>query len=124
MAVRLEFIDVLVPVHVIEEKYPGGFAQCLADHRALIGRRIWHDGHLLRDGALDPQGAMARVEEWKGRGIEPLMWMDSKLVWKEICVVDARAGGPTVPCDWLQWDPKERVAWLRGIDPGVVIGRW
>ncbi|MEI7446405.1 MAG: hypothetical protein WCK28_16060 [Burkholderiales bacterium] len=124
MAVRLEFIDVLVPVHVIEEKYPGGLVQCLADHRPLIGRRIWHDGHLLRDGALDPKSAMALVEGWQALGVEPLMWVDRKLAWKDICVVDASAGGPTVPCDWLDWDPKRRVAWLRGSDRGVVVGRW
>jgi fatty acid CoA ligase FadD36 len=59
MAVRLEHIDLLVPIHLIEEKYPGGFAQCLADHRPLIGRRMWHDGQLLRDGALDPASARA-----------------------------------------------------------------
>jgi len=114
MAVRLEFIVVLVPVHVIEEKYPGGLVQCLADHRALIGRRIWHDGHLLRDGALDPKGAMALVEGWQALGVEPLRWGDRKLAWKDDCVVDATAGGPTVPCDWLDWDPMRRVAWLRG----------
>ena len=68
---RLEFIDVLVPVHVIEEKYPGGFAQCLADHRPLIGRRMWHDGRLLRAGALDPARARALVEGWQALGIEP-----------------------------------------------------
>ena len=124
MAVRLEFIDVLVPVHVIEERYPGGFQQCLADHRPLIGRRIWHDGQLLRDGALDPKGAMALVEGWQALGVEPLMWVDRKLAWKDVCVVDTAAGGPTIACDWLDWDPKQRVAWLRGAARGVVVGRW
>jgi hypothetical protein len=124
MAVRLEFIDVLVPVYVIEERYPGGFHQCLADHQSLIGRRMWHDGRLLRDGALDPKGAMALVEGWQTLGVEPLMWIDRKLAWKEVCVVDSAAGGPTVACDWLDWDPKQRIAWLRGAARGVVVGRW
>jgi hypothetical protein len=124
MAVRLEFIDVLIPIHVIEEKYPGGLAQCLADHRPLIGRRIWHDGMLLRDGALDPASALERVEGWRAIGVEPLHWVDGRLRWNELCVVDLAAGGPTVGCDWLEWDRKARVAWLRGAERGETIGRW
>jgi hypothetical protein len=124
MAVRLEFIDVLVPIHVIEEKYPGGLRQCLADHRPLIGRRIWHDGQLWRDGALDPADAMRRVEDWQALGLEPLQWVGRRLNWKELCVVDAAVGGPTVGCDWIECDPKARVAWLRGTERGETIGRW
>jgi hypothetical protein len=124
VAVRLEFIDVLIPIHVIEEKYPGGLAQCLADHRPLIGRRIWHDGLLLRDGALDPAGALERVEGWRAIGVEPLHWVDGRLRWKELCVVDLAAGGPTVGCDWLEWDRRAGVAWLRGAKRGETIGRW
>lgn len=124
MAVRLEFIDILVPVHVIEERYPGGFSQCLADHRALIGRRIWHDGRLLRDGAFDPQEARERVEGWQARGVEPLQWVDGKLSWKDLCVVDLRLGGPTVRCAWLKWDANARIAWIKGSDRGFTVGRW
>lgn len=124
MAVRLEFIDVLVPVHVIEDRYPGGFTQCLADHRSLIGRRVWHDGRLLRDGALDATSARARVEGWQALGIEPLQWVGRRLHWKELCVVDLAAGGPTVPCGWLAWDARARIAWLRGTDRGETVGRW
>lgn len=124
MAVRLEHIDLLVPIHLIEEKYPGGFAQCLADHRPLIGRRMWHDGQLLRDGALDPASARALVEGWEALGFEPLHWVDGKLNWKDVCVVDLVAGGPTVGCEWLAWDKRARIAWLKGLAPGETIGRW
>ena len=123
MAVRLEFIDVLVPVHVIEEKYPGGFGQCLADLGPLVGRRVWHDGALLRDGALDPDGARTVVEGWQALGIEPLQWIDRRLHWHELCVVDVVAGGPTVGCEWLEWDPAQRIAWLRGGPRGGIVGR-
>jgi hypothetical protein len=124
MAVRLEFIDVLIPVHVIETRYPGGLSQCLADRRALIGRRIWHDGRLLRDGALDPAAARQCVETWQAYGIEPLQWVARRLHWKELCVVDLAAGGPTVGCEWLRWDAKARVAWLKGCERGETVGRW
>ena len=54
MAVALEFIDFLVPIELIRQKYPGGWAQCLKDHERLIGGRVWFDEHLLRDGAMNP----------------------------------------------------------------------
>ena len=124
MAVRLEFIDILLPVHVIEDRYPGGLQQCVADHRGLLGRRMWHDGLLLRDGALDPLDARLRVEGWQTLGIEPLQWVDGRLEWKEVCVIDVAAGGPTVGCEWIEWCPRDRVAWLQGTDRGAAIGRW
>jgi hypothetical protein len=124
VAVRLEFIDVIVPIQVIDEKYPGGFTQCLADLRPLIGRRVWHDGRLLRDGAMDPAEARRLVEGWQTLGVEPLRWVGGKLQWKELCVVDTAHGGPTVGCEWIEWDPAARIAWLRGLEPGEVVGRW
>jgi hypothetical protein len=36
MAIVLEFIDFILPVALIARKYPGGWEQCLADHRILI----------------------------------------------------------------------------------------
>jgi hypothetical protein len=124
MAVRLEHIDLLVPIGLIDEKYPGGFAQFTIDHRGLIGRRMWHDGRLLRDGALDPARARALVEGWQNLGFEPLQWVGGRLHWKDLCVVDAAAGGPTAACAWLAWDARVRIAWLRGLDPGEIVGRW
>jgi hypothetical protein len=123
MAVQLEFIDLIVPVHVIEERYPGGFAQCLRDFQPLIGRRVWHDGFLLRDGAMDPAEARERAEGWQVLGLEPLQWVGRRLRWKDLCVIDAAAGGPTVPCDWLVYDAAERTASLAGVPATGTAGR-
>ena len=54
MAIALEFIDFIVPIATIGEKYPGGWAQCLRDHNHLNGKRVWFDEHLLRNGAMSP----------------------------------------------------------------------
>lgn len=32
MSVESEFIDFLVPIKIIKEKYTGGWEQCLKDH--------------------------------------------------------------------------------------------
>ena len=52
MAIALEFLDFIVPIAVIKEKYPGGWAQCLKDREERIGETILYDEHLWRDGAM------------------------------------------------------------------------
>ena len=62
MAIATEFIDFIVPIHIIQEKYFGGWERCLEDHKELIGGRVWYDEHLFRDGAMGPQGIEALVD--------------------------------------------------------------
>ncbi len=40
MAVALEFIDFIVPIAAIREKYPGGWEQCLKDHEVRVMCRL------------------------------------------------------------------------------------
>lgn len=117
MSIALEFIDFVVPIAVIREKYPGGWEQCLKDHENLICGRVWFDEHLLRDGAMSPQGIGALVDEWTELGFEPTEERDGRLVWKDCCVVESLLGGPTLPCNWLEIGEDECAAYLKGTDP-------
>jgi hypothetical protein len=53
MAIALEFIDLIVPISKIREKYPGGCEACLRDHEHLLGGRIWYDEHLFREWLMN-----------------------------------------------------------------------
>jgi hypothetical protein len=131
VAVALEFLDLLIPIVRIQESYPGGWQQCLADFDAAIGGRVWYDDHLFRDGAMDPAEMKRRVEGWavlgfevagrraagRGPGAKPARY------WKDVCVVDWAHGGATLPCDWLQIDLAARTAHLAGTDPGPLAWR-
>ena len=123
MAIALEFIDFIVPVSVIRKKYPGGWEQCLEDHRQLIGGRVWFDKHLFRDGAMNPKDIQALFNEWAALGFEPTEEIDGKLSWKDCCVIESLLGGPTLPCSWIAIGDDGRSAYLRGTEPGNVIGR-
>ena len=48
MAIALEFIDLIIPISVIEEKYPGGWNQCLLDHAELIGGAVESPHRVVR----------------------------------------------------------------------------
>jgi hypothetical protein len=123
MAIALEFIDVVVPIARIRETYPGGLDQCLLDYAPQIGRRVWYDMHLFRDGAMSPDEARLLVEGWGIIGFEPTGTGVGGLYWKDVCVVDWRLSGPTRHCEWLTFDRSSRTAHLAGVEPGPLAWR-
>ncbi len=123
MTIGLEFIDVVLPIARIRAIYPGGWEQCLVDYMTLVGRRVWYDWHLLRDGAMSPEEVRSLVQGWSVLGFEPTGTRRGGLYWKDLCVVDWRQSGPTLPCHWLSFDRKSRTAHLAGADPGPLVWR-
>lgn len=122
MAVRCEFIDIIIPIANIERVFPGGFTAFKADNAGLFGGRLWHDDHLLRDGAMSPMDAKEVVAYWEGYG---LVGVDSTggQKWRDICVVEHALGGATLPCDWLEFDSGRQCVYLKGQTPGEVVSR-
>lgn len=123
MAIALEFIGFVIPVAIIRTKYPGGWEQCLIDHRNLIGGRVWYDEHLFRDGAMKPSDIGHLVDEWTELGFQLTETLDGQRIWKDACVVESMLGGPTLPCTWIEVDTENRFAFLKGQPPGEVVGR-
>ena len=126
MAIALEFIDFIVPIKTIEEKYPGGWKHCLEDHEHLIGGRVWYDEHLFHDGAMNPMDIESLVDIWKALGFNtheedengrPIKWID-------VCVYERMFGGATIKCDWIDYDAQLDGVFLKGTNPGELIGRW
>ncbi len=123
MAIALEFIDLIVPISKIRDKYPGGWEGCLSDHGNLIGGRVWYDEHLFRDGAMNPNDIRIMVQRWNSLGFETIGIKDGQQVWKDICVVEGLFGGPTFPCDWLEFVADQRIVYFKGFPPGPVVRR-
>jgi hypothetical protein len=121
MAIQLEFINLIVPIHVIKDKYPGGWEQCLKDHESLIGGRVWYDEYLFRDGAMNSMDIGFLVDEWKSRGFHTTKGgRKNPKMWDEVCVVQAMFGGATLPCDWIEVEGD--TAYKKGTPMGQVIG--
>lgn len=121
MAVQLEFINFIVPIEVIKQKYPGGWEQCLKDHDNLIGGRVWFDEHLFRDGAMNSRDIGHLVEEWQSLGFNAHDGGKNPSKWLDVCVVETMFGGATLPCDWIEVDYD--AAFYKGKPKGNVIGR-
>ncbi|PTM07333.1 MAG: hypothetical protein DA443_09690 [Bacteroidetes bacterium] len=124
MAVCLEFIDLIIPIEAIERVYPGGFVKWKQDEgvEGQVSGRYWYDEYLLRDGAMGPQVMEDMVREWEQRGLTALAMENGQRVWKDVCVVEGLFRGPTLPCDWLVYDERDRVAYMKGTPRGEVIG--
>jgi len=123
VAIALEFIDFIVPIEVIRARYPGGWEQCLEVHSDFLGRSVWYDDHLFRDGAMSPSGIEALVKHWTRIGLEPLGILEGNRFWKDCCVTEHMFGGPTLPCSWIEITNDGKAAFLKGTKPGETIGR-
>lgn len=124
MAVQLEFINFIVPVHIIQAKYPGGWAQCLIDHEYAIGRRVWYDAYLFRDGAMNPMDAESLVENWRMLGFNTYREVDGEPVeWLDVCITESLYHRTTLPCKWIEFDEEIGAVSLVGAPPCPLVDR-
>ena len=123
MAVKLEYINVIIPIKNIERCASiGGFKGFLEITGWLLGEIDWYDQYLYRTGAMNPLDIDDIVEECLGYGLVPVTKKAGKKMWGDLCVVDT-AYGLTLPCDWIEVDLKGRCAWMKGKPKGKMRGR-
>jgi hypothetical protein len=120
MAIQLEFINLVIPITVIDAKYPGGWVQCLEDHHEALWDRIWYDDHLFRDGSMNKKGLASLLNSWASIGLVLTEEADGRTYWKDLCVCEQDFGSH-YPCPWIAFDGL--TAHHHGSNPGVVIGR-
>jgi hypothetical protein len=113
MSVLVEAISVIVPITVLEAKYPGGVAQY---ERDCPNATYCADEHLTRVGFMAPADTLAFVERLERLGLVHLR--DGRAV--DIVVVD-QLRGPTSVCDWIaagRHADGYAAAWLAHTVPG------
>jgi hypothetical protein len=121
MAVQVQFITIVVPIERINlSTEPGGFNGLLARDADFVGKRFWYDQHLYATAVMSPIDAQRIMEEWEAKGLVGRTSADESRRWKDLCIVDYYHG-PTLPCDWLEWDAGARSVWLKGTEPGQVV---
>ena len=123
MPVALEFINIIVPIEVVDRYYPGGFTAFKSEKSDMFGGRLWHDDYLLRDGAMNPMDAKATVDYWQNLGASPQGNVEGKLIWKDVCVVEHMLGGITLPCDWIVLDKDRSCAYMKEKPSEPIVGR-
>ncbi|MCX6244867.1 MAG: hypothetical protein NTU98_09200 [Bacteroidetes bacterium] len=122
MAIFCEFIDLIIPISNIDKVYEGGFEKYKSDFIRFFGKTEWHDEFLLRTGAMSPADIQYLVESWEARGLTGVTSADGQKKWKDFCVVESMFGGPTLPCDWIEFDRETRSVHYKGHPEGEIAG--
>ena len=111
MAIYTDFLSVIIPIEKIKAcKSVGGFMGILEIEKDNIGKKIYFDDYLYRDGAMGSHDIETIVKFWEKHGLVGIENVNGEDVWKDMCVVDM-CGGPTLPCDWLEF---ELLSWPDG----------
>ena len=144
MAIWLEFYNIIMPIKVIEGKYPGGFPAYKADHIHLFlpaseGQQpfCWHDDHLCRvDGAMAGDRLSSLIDDLKSiMDIQVLETVNGCQQFKDVYVTGQYLGS-NYPCNWIETDsgfvrmsnsatgdtisyPCE-YAYMKGTEPGII----
>lgn len=100
MAINLECINFLVPIAIIEKKYPGGWVQCQRDYCIEIDSDCY-DSDLFRIGAMNSMDIDELISSWKAKGFRTHV-LGKNPRWIDVCVVDSFANEPTLPCTWIE----------------------
>jgi len=118
MAVGLYCMNFLVPIRTIEEKYPGGWKQCLKDHAQWLDGKVWFDQHLFHDGSMNPNEIEELIKKWQKMGFTITDQCDGRMVWKDVaCIEYADHLYP----DWLAFTSNGTAAYLAGTEVGETI---
>ena len=115
MAVLIQFTTLLVRIDRLMAVTSDGVVDIMRGWP-----QYWRDQHLVAVPFMDMGAAelAAELERW---GLTLRDTSSGTTTWKDICVVDYY-DGPTNPCPWLEYDPEEHIAWLKGTPQGRVAG--
>jgi hypothetical protein len=115
MSVLCEAISVIIPISVLDTKYPGGMD---AYRRACPNATFCADLHLTRVGFMVPDDVRRFVERLLAARLIHLQRRSAL----DLVVVD-QLRGPTTPCEWLmagRHPAGYSAAWLSGTSPGAL----
>ena len=117
MAIWLNFINVIIPINVIEKKLNLDFDDFFNSYDRGIK---YHDKHLFSTGAMSPDHTEEIVNYFESQGLTVLKMVNNKEYFEDLCIVELLFGGPTRPCDWLEFDSHEKIVWLKGTNKGEI----
>ena len=123
MAIRLELINLIIPLKNINYSYSGGFELFLQHYQSRFGDTFWHDALLFRAGAVNSAEVKSLVLFWQQKGLVPYYETNGKRKWKDMCVIESSQAEPTLPCEWLEVDQENNSVFLKGKPKGRIIGR-
>jgi hypothetical protein len=120
MAVKLRIPTLLLRKDAIENRYLGGWAGIFKDYQYQYDVNAWFDDRLYCLELRSSANMRSYISQMQAKGLVMFIERDGQPVgWQDGCVVINNQ--PTLPCDWITLE--KDLAWLRGTEPGDIIGR-
>jgi hypothetical protein len=115
MTIPLEPANFIVPISVIERKYPGGWQQCQKDHNSESGFPFpaWYDDQLFRIGGKSIYLLKIVFSHWPSIGFRIKRKVKGQAVWHQGCFIRGGESTPTLPCPWLMVADDGMSAWMK-----------
>lgn len=125
MAVKMEFLNLIVPIEKINQSNcPGGFEGHLDSiGRNNLGGPMYYDKHLFRMGFMDGWMIGGHIAQLESYGLVGEKEVNGELKWIDFCVI-ANGFDSNPRCDWLEFGESEfldrgrRITWLKGQEQG------
>ena len=122
MAIRLQFISLVIPVTTLERVLAPEESGLLDSQDPLLREMTWRDAYLCRlEDAMNWSDVDEMVARWEARGLQGLVGVGPQQWWKDFAVC-ASGRGATFPCDWLVYDVADNCVYLAGTPKGEVVG--
>ena len=122
MTIATVDLNLIIPITLIQNKYPGGWKKCLEDHKQLIGVTVWFDKHLFRFGSKESYEIAEKLKQLELIGFSIVEQRKGEKYWCDVCIYSTRKRD-SIKCEWLS----EFVAplckepagvYLKGQEPG------
>lgn len=122
MAIFIESTHIVIPISVVEAKYPNGWAGFKTAFPFEVGGTLWHDQHLVSFGVQDASLLDLVLAVLRMADLNPFERVDSEIVWVDVAVVE-RAHDGRCPATWLAFAEDGRAVYFKGTEPGPVACR-
>jgi hypothetical protein len=121
MAILCEFVDLIIPISKIDSVYPGGFEKFKSERIERFGKTLWHDKFLFHQGAMELDFIDSLIQDWEQLGLKSTEVKNGIEYWKDLCVTEM-LDGPTLTCEWIEFDLSTHSVFMKGTEPGEIAG--
>jgi hypothetical protein len=105
--VPIEFLNLIIKRSALDHIYAGGSAAFIKEHEPFDGRVNAYDEHLVKFGVTDSADIRKIALDMDAIGLVGVSHTNDEPEWADYCVIDELMG-PTLQCDWIQYDTKSR----------------
>ncbi len=121
MAIKIEFVNLIIPIEKINKSnYIGGFDALIKKYEPFIGTSVWFDKYLFRMGWMDTWMIDGEIDFWKNNGLIPIEKKGNDEYWADLFAISMGFNQFMTNCEWLEIDLEKGTVWLKDTDPSEI----